>query len=121
MVLAWQCRLKDRPTFMNVSSRIHQPVSRNNADTANRLLGNCKAKNTLKTYDVIIKQFEKFTISIGACIDPASPQLVGDFICNLADGEATLSTILRIGPSLALLHESQGHKTAPSVQVFNVR
>ena len=54
MVLAWMARLGARPRFLapNFSVRVDNGEV---SATAKRLLGNCKAKNTLKCYDQIIR------------------------------------------------------------------
>ena len=84
--------------------------------TADRLIGRCKAKNTLKTYDTLIKKFETFANENGIEVNPACSQIVGNFICHLADNKASLSEFLKLGPALVLLHESQGHDSLPSVR-----
>ena len=52
MVLAWQARLGARPQFLTSRSQV---ALGGFGSTADRLLGQCKATNTLKSYDNIIR------------------------------------------------------------------
>ena len=112
MVLAWQARLRSRPTFLGPRGDILIfPTS-----TANRLLGQCKAPGTLKSYDAVIRKFEEFADDNLCDTNPVTVTGATKFICYLADKKTSLADLHKVSPGLTLFHHSQGHPTVPAVQ-----
>ena len=111
MVLAWQARLNSRPSFLATSNIVRV----NQDNTANRLLGQCKAPGTLKSYDSVIRKLEKFSEEHICELNPLSLDGAANFVCYLADSKTSLADLHKISPGLTLLHQSQGHSTEPAI------
>ena len=93
MVLAWKARLKKQPSFLNTKGRVILILSTKgrvilnlaNPSTADRLLEKCKAVNTLKNYDSVIKKLEHYAEETGRDINPVFKEVAVNFVCFLAD------------------------------------
>ena len=122
MVLAWQARLRQHPSFLNKKNRSKQEHTfcmENGSfplETAHRLLLRSKAKGTLRNYGRMIEKLEKFIEDKDFKLNPVSDEGVAAFVCHLADEKMSYAEICKVSPALRVLHSSQGHKSTPSVK-----
>ena len=122
MVLAWQARLRQRPSFLTKNNRMiqeHAYCMGNSSfplETAHRLLLKSKAKGTLRNYGRMIAKLEKFAEDKKFNLDPVSVECAGAFVCHLADIKTSYAEVCKVSPALTVLHSCQGHKTMPSVK-----